>query len=177
MVVSLKGRSQMAKKGIAAFAFGVPATIWSNRQIADTALSYAEKDGSKIFTQLDVSFGNLDQRDVERLPGEKPNAPPPTLRIARWVVKRAIEEGIGEVIVVAARPHIYRAMRDMEMAAEEAGFLQLLIKPASEIWDWPEAKWYCKDSTQSRAQSKENWRDREAILEMMPFDIYKHIAK
>jgi len=169
----------MNKKGVAAFAFGQPATIWSNQQIADIASSYSRADGLTIFTQQDIDVrlagGPVGAR-VEYLPNEDPKNPPPTLRIARWVIQRAIEEGIGEIIVVAGRPHIWRAMRDMEMAAEEKGFLQLAIMPATEIWNTPETKWYCPDSTQKRVQNKENWRDREALLEMMPFVVYKMVA-
>jgi hypothetical protein len=168
----------MIKKGVAAFAFGVPSTIWSNQEISRIAVNTAAVESLTIFTQLDIqasspSWGKI---TVEYLPDEDPKDPPPTLRIARWVIRRAVQEDLSEIIVVAARPHIWRVMRDMEEAAREAGFLQLLIKPAPETWSYREEKWYCADSTQKRVQSREAWREREAVLEAVPFWLYREIA-
>ena len=114
----------MPKTGVVAFGFGVPSTTWANREISTIASTHAIVESAPIFTQLDVQLhaGQTPSKGVEYLPGEDPKKAPLTLRIALWVIQRAIEEGLGEIIVVAARPHIWRAMRDLEQAAIEVGF-------------------------------------------------------
>ena len=170
----------MAKNGVGAFAFGVPWTIWSNQTIAWIAAKHANQNDARIFTQQDVQFGPEYDKlrlDVEYLPGEDPSDPPPTLRIARWIVDRVIEEEIDKLVVVGAGPHLWRCMRDMKEAALEKGLKSLMIKPAPEISKEPEDKWFCLDSTQPRTQTKENWNKRERVLKVMPFFIYKRVAK
>ncbi|MDP2705687.1 MAG: hypothetical protein Q8O49_00560 [bacterium] len=159
--------------GIVAFAFGVPATIEANKQIAKVATAiFHEMDAVAIFTQRDVI---LEPDSARYFPKEDPNNPPPTLRIARGAVEWAEVCGIKQLYVVAAQPHYWRAFRDLQKAVRE-NRLKIEVCRVSRIDDYLEDSWFCTDSTQERTQSLENWEKREKILRWMPFWIYKIIA-
>jgi hypothetical protein len=104
-------------KGIVAFAFGVPDSIWSNRAIAQIASIKARDLGAPIFTQLDVPIPYWVAADRAN---EEAGNPPPTLRIAREAVLWAKLRSIEELWVVAAGPHLWRVVRDLKYAIHEA---------------------------------------------------------
>lgn len=171
----------MGKRGVVAFAFGTPSTIRSNQLISQIALVRARETGmpaSPIFTQADIQFSRklgLDVTYVEEKPGE----PPPILRIARAAMQWAILKCIDDLVIVAAGPHIWRCLRDMKEAAKEigSGGLRMNICQDPLIGRWAKENWFCPDSTQLRASSEKEWRKRERILELMPFFIYRLVAK
>lgn len=106
------------KVGIVAFGFAVPETVTSNKQIAEMAEELAALYSAPIFTQYVVKV--VTHADVTNA-DDRPNDPPPTLRIARKAVAWAVKRGIEKLFVVAAAPHEWRSMRDMCMAVKESG--------------------------------------------------------
>ena len=160
------------KCGIIAFAFGVPAAIRSNRQIALIASDQAKKLNAPVFTQADV---RLEHGITASRIDEEPGKPPPTLRMARDAIKWAIKNGITELHVVAAKPHMWRAHRDVRRAVQEIG-MQHRIAVHSIDTKFPKDSWFCVDSTQERVRSPEAWNKRERILKWLPFFIYKRVA-
>lgn len=165
----------MGKRGIVAFAFGTPATIWSNICIRNIALAYVRRDRALVFTQADIQF-QTDLRVSVTYCKEVPGQPPPTLRIAREAIRWALLNRIDSITVVAAKPHLWRCMRDMSMAAKEMGCQWIKIVASTTIDQYQKEQWFCPDSTQPRTQTEKEWRKRERILELMPFFIYRHVA-
>jgi len=165
------------KKGIVAFAFGVPATIFSNHCLANIALRQALRASSPIYTQADIQIEKGKGIEV-CLIEEREGSPAPTLRIARGAVKWAIKKEITTLLIVAAEPHLWRCLRDVtEAIKEEKAQTQISVCACKELSCISEEKWFCSDSTQARTQSRKNWERRERILKVMPFWIYKHVAK
>lgn len=162
----------MRESGIVAFAFGVPAGIRANRQIALIAERKALELYAPIYTQRDVAIDS--SLPIEYIQ-EEPGKPPPTLRIARGAVAWAKKRGIEELWIACARPHFWRCKRDLKYAIQEAGAnMVVLVCPG--VWSYPEEEWYSPDSTQPRVRSKKAWRSRERILELLPMFIYKLVA-
>jgi len=159
--------------GIVAFAFGVPDTILSNRRIAKIASEKAQELKAPVYTQLDIRIES--EIEVEYT-NEKPGNPPPTLRIARGAVRWAKRLGFKELWVSAAKPQLWRCLRDLEQAVREVD-MQIKVRAFKEIKQYSEEEWFCSDSTQERTRSREVWDKRERILKLMPFFLYKYIAK
>jgi hypothetical protein len=159
--------------GIIAFAFGVPDTILSNRRIAEIASRKAKELKAPVYTQLDVHI-QPDEIEIEYT-DEKPGNPPPTLRIARGAVRWAKRLGLRELWISAAKPQLWRCLRDIEQAVREAG-IQIKVRAFKEIEQYSEDEWFCPDSTQERTRSREVWDKRERILKLMPFFLYKRVA-
>jgi hypothetical protein len=162
----------LKKTGIVAFAFGVPDTILSNRRIAEIASKKARELNGRVYTQLDIRVE--DDISVEYT-DEKPGNPPPTLRIARGAVQWAKRHGLTELWVVAAKPHLWRALRDVQRAVREDG-ARIEVRVCKEVEQYPEDSWFCPDSTQDRVRSRKAWDKRERILKLMPFFLYKCVA-
>lgn len=161
--------------GIVAYAFGVPATIRANLTIARIAANKAhELGGAWIYTQSDVQFKEGDCVTAFYME-EEPGNPPPTLRIARGAVRLAMRDRISKLYIVAAKPHMWRALRDTRMAVKEAG-ADIEVIPCEEVDQYPDHVWFCPDSTQDRTQTREAWEGRERILRIMPYFIYKRVA-
>ncbi|MBI2024599.1 MAG: hypothetical protein HYT03_00710 [Candidatus Harrisonbacteria bacterium] len=158
--------------GIVAFAFGAPWTIRSNRRIAEIVAKKAQELNAPVYTQLDI---HVEQSIQVEYTQEDPGNPPPTLRIARGTVRWAERHGLTELWVVAAKPHLWRALRDVQQAVREAG-AGIEIHACKEIEQYPEDSWFCSDSTQDRVRSRKAWRKRELILSLMPFCVYKCVA-
>jgi len=162
----------MAKQGVVAFAFGVPATILSNRRIAEMASKKARELGALVYTQRDVQVGSgISVYYIE----ERPGNPPPTLRIARGAVKWAQERELKELWIACAMPHLRRCERDLRYAIIEAG-AKVKMRFCLEIIRYPEGSWYCPDSTQKRVRSQKDWMGKERILMLMPMFFYKLVA-
>ena len=163
----------MKKIGIVAFGFGVPWTILSNQRIAQIASQKAMELNAPVYTQLDIRI----ESGIEvKYTVEEPGNPPPTLRIARGAVQWAKQQGFEELWIVAAKPQLWRALRDVEQAVREAGE-KIEVHACKEIEQYPEDSWFCPDSTQPRTQSRKAWNKREKILKLLPFFLYKHVAK
>ncbi len=161
----------MKMKVVVAFAFGAPDTIRSNRRIAKIASQKAREFNASIYTQLDV---RIEEPGIEVIYVEEDPAgnPPTTWRIAQGVAQWAKRQGCKEILIVAAKPHLWRALRDVKQAVREAG-KEIKICVCEEIEQYPEDSWFCLDSTQDRVRSKKRWDKREKIFKLMPFFIYK----
>lgn len=160
------------KTGILPFAFGVPETILSNRRIASIASQKARELGAPVYTQLDI---HIDDGVEVEFTEEQPGNPPPTLRFARGAVEWAMRKNLTDLWIVAAKPHLWRCVRDLTHAIREAK-AQIKIHVCEEIECYPEDEWFCADSTQERTQSRKNWKGRERVIKFMPFFVYKLIA-
>ncbi len=158
-----------------AFAFGAPSTIRSNRWIARTAQEKAGELNAPVYTQLDIRVEEGIQVEYTE---EEPGNPPPTLRIARGAAEWAKRRNLTSLVVVAAKPHLWRALRDVKEAVREAGAgAKIEVRACKEeIEQYPEGLWYCPDSTQERTRSETAWKRRERLLKAMPLFIYKRIA-
>lgn len=165
----------MRGRGVVAFAFGVPDTIRSNKSIAFIATFKARQLNAPVYTQADVNI--VDSRVIVFRTQEEPSSPPPTLRIARGAVGWAKhpDNRLVELWVVAAKPHLWRAERDLRQAVREAGG-GIVVRVCEEIQQYPEHEWFCSDSTQERTQSRKAWNSRERVLKVMPFFVYKRVA-
>lgn len=170
----------MAKKfiGVVAFAFAVPADVPTNNRLKTLAERCAKHGASSnielcpIFTQPDIAIGfDFDVQFIE----EEPNTPSPTLRIAREAVAWAQRRGLRYFWIVAAKPHLWRCVRDLKMAIAEAKADITLLVP-EEIKESKYMSWFEPQSTQYRTQSFGHWWPRELLLYIVPYDIYKHIA-
>ncbi len=162
----------MKKSGVLAQAFGVPSSILSNRLIAEMASKKARSLKCPVFTQADI---RVDEGIEVIYCTEEPGNPPPTLRICREAVQWAQKNGIGELWIACAQPHLRRVMRDLEYAIREAK-VSITVRVCEKIYHHPEEKWYCPDSTQSRTRSEKEWKKRERILRWMPMFLYKLVA-
>ena len=158
---------------IVVFAFGAPAQLWPNRQLAKIAARLAAENHTHIYRQWDVTVGNS-----VRLTSELPGRPPSTLELARGAMEWASEREVRQVIVVAAKPHIKRCVHDLELAAHELKFhtqvviaLECLRAEHDEDWFWP-------SSDQWRTRSPKVWWLRETILRVLWLvpPLYKRVA-
>ena len=162
----------MKTVGVVAFAFGAPKTIRSNRRIAKIAFKNARKFNGLVYTQLDIC---VDEGIPVEYTKEEPGNPPPTLRIARGAVQWAKRNRLTKLLVVAAEPHLWRALRDVRQAVREDG-VRIEVRVCEEIEQYPKDSWFCLDSTQERVRSWKAWNKREIILQLMPFFFYKLVA-
>lgn len=163
----------MRKGGIVAFAFGSPGTILPNKRIAQIATDQSKRLELPIYTQQDVLIE--EDVSVERV-AEKPGKPPSTLCIARGAIQWAIQNGISQLWVVAAKPHLYRAIRDLRCAAEESR-VNMDLLACRDVHRYSENSWFSSESTQPRTQLRRKWERREGVLRMLPLFIYKIIAR
>ena len=162
--------------GIVAFAFGTPDSIFPNWLIAKITLRKARELNAPIYTQRDIRINVLMEPRIEvRYIKEKPDNPPPTLRIARGAVQWAKQHRLTELWVVAAKPHLWRVLRDVQQSVQEDGAL-IEVHVCEEIKQYSKDSWFWPYSTQKRTRSWKNWWPRELILRLMPFFIYKRVA-
>ena len=162
----------MKTAGVVAFAFGIPSTITSNQRIAQIASQRARELSGRVYTQLDI---RVEEGIPVEYTKEEPGNPSPTLRIARGAVQWAKRHRLTELWVVAAKPHLWRALRDVQRAVREDG-ARIEVRVCKEVEQYPEDSWFCPDSTQDRVRSREVWDKRERILKLMPFFLYKRVA-
>jgi len=162
----------MGKVGIVIFAFGAPKTIRSNTILGEIAARKAKKLNAAIFTQRDIVIS--EEMNVEYI--EEKDKPPSTLKLAQAAVAWAIKNGIEEIYVVAASPHLSRVLRDMRMAISING-AKIKVEVAEEIFLYSDNDWYCPESIQLWTRSKIYWKIRETILIHLPFTIYKIISR
>ena len=150
----------------------MPDTIRPNQRIAEIASKKARELNGEIYTQLDIRIGEGVPVEYTK---EEPGNPPPTLRIARGAVQWAKRHRFTELWVVAAKPHLWRALRDVQQAVREVE-AQIEVRACKEIEQYPKDSWFCPDSTQNRVRSREEWDKRERILKLIPFFLYKRVA-
>ncbi len=157
------------KAGIIAFAFGTPSSIKANKVISKIAYKRALKHNVSIYTQLEIEIE--EGVEVDRIKGREV----PTLRIAREAVQWAKEKGIEKFFIVSASPHLWRCVRDVNMAIREIK-AKINVEVCEEIRDYSDSMWFCLNSTQERTRTLKSWNEREWILKKIPFFVYKILA-
>lgn len=177
----MKKKQVPVRSAVVAFGFGVPYSIASNIIIARIASEKARALGEPgkpvaVFTQQDVQLpSDIPVFYTQETPGD----PPPTLRIVRELVIWMLWNGVNEIWIVAAEPHLWRCVRDLErvLRATKAFDVQINFGVCKEIYKEPKGVWYCSDSTQKRTVSKWEWFWKyDIVLQVMPWWIYKRIA-
>ncbi len=123
-----------------------------------------------IITQHEIRIVGADYVDA---PG--PQGPIPTLRLSRAAVQWAHWHGLDELIIVAAKPHVWRCVRDLKYAAQEVNF-KIDIRPSRLIDKVPRDHWFRGDSRQWYTQNQIAWHMRDSILRVMPMFFYTRIA-
>jgi hypothetical protein len=159
--------------GIVVFAFGSPENIFPNRFLANAAIAQARRFGVDIFTQRDIPINDKDIK-VEYI--KENDFPPPTLRIARAAVRWAKKKGFKQLRVIAAKPHMWRCIRDLQYAIKEIGIQGSLGALPIHLREIPEDEWFDLKSTQKRTRSARAWWKRERIIRRMPMWLYKLVA-
>ena len=163
----------MSKAAVVAFGFGVPHAVASNREIARLAGEWAGKVRGPVYTQLDVQL----PRGIDFVPTpEDPGHPPPTLRIARNAVRWAQRQGIEDLLVVAARPHLQRARRDVLEAVREQRAEITVYDCYQDVAGTSVDFWFSPYSRQWRGRWWIYWNVRDWILLHMPLWLYKWVA-
>jgi len=157
------------KSGIVAFPFGAPSTIRSNRRIAEIAAQKSRELEAPIFTNCDVPLP-ADVEQQRSLGGLST-----TLRFAVDTVCWVRRNGIEEIWVVAAKPHLWRCVRDLSLVIKTIQ-TEIKVQVCKEIEQYPNREWFCSDSTQERTSSRYNWQKRELIFRLMPVNLYWRLA-
>ncbi len=159
--------------GIVAFAFGSPESLAVNHHIARQAFAEAWHHKGVVFTQADVPmYGPFRIERAEETPGN----PPSTMQLAHACARWAKENGLMEVRIVAAPPHMWRARRDVQRALREQG-----LHPEVVVCTWnqrrfPKESWFSSASAQARTRSRTLFWAREILLRLMPFPLYQAIT-
>lgn len=163
--------------GVVSFAFGVPPEIWANELIAKIAYQKALERDAWIYTQEEIDIETGEGLSVYRI-YQRPGKPPPTLRIARGAARVARDLEADVLLVIAAMPHLPRALRDTKYAIGELGLTdQVEVRACyEEIGLYPYNLWFSPDSMQAHTRSKWIWKIREHLLMFLPFFLYKRIA-
>jgi hypothetical protein len=166
---------------VIAFAFGTPATLPQNREIAEMAIlaRVKEKDHPRVHvvTQLDLAcLEDSVLLDYLHFVEEEEGNPPPTYYIANEAYKMFQDYDIERIRVVAARPHLKRAVRDVRKVFGSNVEILMPFYPEP-IYREPYKgyfSWFNKNSTQKRTQGYLNWIVRERLLRNpLLFPLYK----
>ncbi|OGG58642.1 hypothetical protein A2765_02875 [Candidatus Kaiserbacteria bacterium RIFCSPHIGHO2_01_FULL_56_24] len=156
--------------GIVAFAFGFPDTVVANLAIARLAYEEASRLSAPIYTQHEVHVHGAEYVDA---PG--PQGPIPTLRLCRAAVQWAHLRGLDEIVIGAAKPHLWRCIRDLEYAVQEVNF-PIAVRASGYINKVAPEDWFRGDSQQWYTNNRLAWYLRDTILRIMPMFIYARIA-
>ena len=161
------------KTGIIIFAFGQPASIDSNLHLAAEAINILfQKQIEKIFTQQDIKL-SISEGIVDIKYVEEGSEPPSTLYIANKALTWALDNQLGKVIILAAKPHKWRCLRDVKKVFSNSG----IIIEAQAATDYLISLiWFNRDSLQMRTRKKIYWWPREIFLRLLPFFLYKRVA-
>lgn len=178
LVQTQEGNVSENNVGVIAFAFGTPQSLRSNVRLARWATRFADRSTNgnsfPIFTQHDILIDE-DVYDVTYVHGEFRGKAPSTLRIAREAVEWAQERGIDSLWVIAAKPHLDRALRDLQWAARDAGMALSLQVPKS-LWQTESRRWFDRTSEQEHTRSFDKWDMHEWLLQLLPPWLYKRFA-
>ncbi|OGG79140.1 hypothetical protein A3A39_00775 [Candidatus Kaiserbacteria bacterium RIFCSPLOWO2_01_FULL_54_13] len=154
-------------------AFGIPATLWSNRCIAEAASWRALVLRGPVFTQIGIRM--WDGIPTFQIPGESSTSWATTMQMAFGAVDWAQKNGIDELWIVAARSHLARALRDVRFAVRKAG-ASIEVRAAPEVGNFSDADWFRKESGQLRTRSRFFWLCYNTALFLVPMGIYLRIA-
>lgn len=162
------------RTGIVTFAFGRPAEVRSNKRLAEITSAEAVRYKLPVLTQEDIAIRKDLDIKVKKVP-ESNEGPPSTIKIAWEAVKWAESKELERLLVVAAKPHLPRCLRDLQAIIKEEG-QSIKVKVHPEIKASQEKVWFFPESSQPHTRSIQRWRFRELILMSMPFSLYKKIT-
>lgn len=173
----------MTEQVILAFAFGNPHWLKSNKVIAKRAVNLARIFNADIFTQKDILIDKGVARHYCIMYAENKAIRQEddyqeylsTFDIIERFARCAKKEKWEKVWVVAAPQHIGRCLRDLEKTLKKENLkIEILI---DSVDDYDKNTWYSEESTQWRTRSPLLWWLREIPLRIMPWRLYKKIAK
>ncbi|MDP1689353.1 MAG: hypothetical protein Q8L47_04480 [bacterium] len=127
-----------------------------------------------VYSQPDLS-NHIWEVTPQSIIAEKPGKPSPTLRISMWVVERAVEDGVTDLWIAAASPHLPRCERDLRWAIRHAG-ADIRVHICEKIEEKSYEFWFDPASTQARTQTREAWEKRETLVMQLPFSIYRLVS-
>ena len=127
--------------------FGAPAALPANRAIAEAALRESRQRKIPIFfAPRDIfdfaGYTNGLSRDFSGYIS--------TVKQVRALIEAAKDQAWQRVLIVAAPPHIWRALRDVRAAGLSAGVAQSLRS-------YPRRFWYSAESTHRQTTSWFRW--------------------
>ena len=161
-------------KAVVALAFGVPAELRSNKCVAEVASLQSEAlGGAPIFTQLgmEMHYG-LPTKPIE---GEHPGHWANTMQMATAAVAWAKKEGICELWIAAATPHLRRTLRDFQDEVRRQD-VTIELRECPQHMEFSSADWFCADSEQSRTRTRLVWYAWDIPLMLMPLSLYRRLT-
>jgi hypothetical protein len=143
------------KKAVVALAFGVPAELRSNKCVAEVASKASIRLGNvPIFTQLNMQMHH--GLPIEKIADEHPGHWANTMQMARAAVAWAHAEGIEELWLAAATPHVPRTLRDFHYVVRETKApIKLFVCPEHRAYK--RSDWFNAESEQQRTRSIVAW--------------------
>lgn len=162
-------------KAVVALAFGVPAELLSNKCVAEVASKASERLGNvPIFTQLNMQMHH--GLPIEKVAGEYDGHWANTMQMARAAVAWAVREGIDELWLAAATPHVPRTLRDFRYVVKETRApLTLFMCPEHRAYK--RSDWFNTASDQKRTRSIVPWLMWDIPLTyIMPMRWYRRLT-
>ncbi len=164
----------MAKTGIVAFAFGLPPQIKANRMIALIVEQKAMELKIPIYTERNIP---LQETEIQvAYIRHKPGVAVETLRLAREAVLWAGRNQLTKLLVVAAKPHVKRSMRDLTHIIQKEG-ISLELEEVQEIDSYSYNEWFSPESVLPHARLPWLWRLREVFFKWLPMPLYEFLVK
>lgn len=164
---------------IFAFAFGSPADLISNCNIAERAKNIFEdsEEIKPLLTQKDIvnAFPLFYKRRHRKIfiGDDHKTEYLSTLKLIKKFNKLAEENNWKKVLVIAAPMHATRCVRDLR----KMGFDAYEDKYLKEHYNMALIWWYHHNSAQFWTRSGLFWWSREIILRMLPWKIYEWISE
>jgi len=165
------------KTAAVAFAYGVDPKGRPNiiiGQIADSKLS--DKTVSKVYAlpYIEIHFPHYEAVEYFK---ENADDPLSTLEVAREAVRKASNEGVTELWVIAARQQLQRCFRDLKMAVKQSG-AKIKVNYFDESKYYPWKDWSSPNDPQKRVRSW--WKFLllyEIPLRALPFFAYQWLLE
>lgn len=165
---------------IVVFGFGRP-DICSNKllkMVTIKRIKRMELEGKEVLvvTQRDINLDKLvAEARVEVVYVDEKGKAPSTYKIVKKAVEILKKNGLSELLIVAARPHIKRILRDFRKVLEKER-IKIPMRVAEEVFLAPEEVWFSQRSSQIHTRVKWIWKIREFILMKLPFWLYKKLS-
>lgn len=157
-------------KAIFGFSFGKPrknvGINFANIAIAEFCKKNSQVViGTKIFHDASILINNANSVIIGK---NKPDVHESTIELLEKALPIFQKENINEVCIVAAKPHIWRVIRDAKKILID---INVYTMPIDNI------RWFQPDSTQIFTRHAWIWWPREIILRLLPFKFYCWLTK
>lgn len=164
------------KTGIIVFAFGKPSWTKANLCLAAEALNVAYAKGIvNVFCQKDIDIP-VDENiiTIVRVVREVDNYDTPTtLAIAQSAFLWAQANALEKVIIVAARPHKWRCLRDVTRVFGD----QIEVENYNKTDSLTNSVWFNKNSRQLYTRRPVYWWARELFIRTLPYTLYSDFCR